>query len=116
MAAFIGESLEKAINVAEEITGIAYLDMDGDVGLAGQPGLPSRERGLALYRLPKTPIEAIEATRLPASTPGPCTRAPAGRRPLVKFYVLYKQVIQNIMKRKSRALVFTWGPQSHANG
>jgi len=28
-------------------------------------------------------IEAIEATRLPAITPGPCTRAPAGRRPLV---------------------------------
>ena len=28
-------------------------------------------------------FEAIEATRLPAITPGPCTRAPAGRRPLV---------------------------------
>jgi len=28
-------------------------------------------------------FEAIEATRLPASTPGPSTRAPAGRRPLV---------------------------------
>jgi len=27
-------------------------------------------------------IEAIEATRLPAITPGPSTRAPAGRRPL----------------------------------
>jgi len=28
-------------------------------------------------------IEAIEATRLPAITPGPGTRATAGRRPLV---------------------------------
>ena len=28
-------------------------------------------------------IEAIEATRLPAITPAPCTRASAGRRPLV---------------------------------
>ena len=27
-------------------------------------------------------IEAIEATRLPAITPGPCTRVSAGRRPL----------------------------------
>ena len=27
-------------------------------------------------------FEAIEATRLPAITPGPCTRAAAGRRPL----------------------------------
>jgi len=35
--------------------------------------------GFALRR----PFEAIEATRLPAITPGPCTRAPAGRRPLV---------------------------------
>jgi len=47
VAAFIGESLEKAINVAEEITGID-LDMDGDVGLVGQPGLPPpRERGVS---------------------------------------------------------------------
>jgi len=37
VAAFIGESVEKAINVAEDITGID-LDMDGDVGLAGQAG------------------------------------------------------------------------------
>ena len=28
-------------------------------------------------------IEAIEATRLPAITPAPCTRASAGRRPLL---------------------------------
>ena len=28
-------------------------------------------------------VEAIEATRLTASTPSPCTRASAGRRPLV---------------------------------
>jgi len=34
-------------------------------------------------RVGALPIEAIEATRLPAITPGPCTRAPAGRRPLV---------------------------------
>jgi len=46
VAAFFGESLEKAINAAEEITGID-LDMDGDVGLAGQPGLPSREQGVS---------------------------------------------------------------------
>ena len=32
---------------------------------------------------PKASIEAIEATRLPAITPGPGTRATAGRRPLV---------------------------------
>jgi len=35
------------------------------------------------YRRHVGPLfEAIEATRLPAITPGPCTWAPTGRRPL----------------------------------
>ena len=38
------------------------------------------ERVRALVAL--VAIEAIEATRLPASAPAPCTRASAGRRPL----------------------------------
>ena len=35
---------------------------------------------ITLLRLLRGPIESIEATLLPAITPGPCTRVPAGRR------------------------------------
>ena len=49
-------------------------------------------------------IEAIEATRLPVITPGPCTRAPAGRR----LYLLRRPLVAVVMPSMHISGVLRW--------
>ena len=60
-------------------------------------------------------IEAIEATRLPASTPGPSYfRAAAGRRPLVRIVAVVRLVelgeVGRLSMRRARAEVWDSAP------